>query len=83
MTVEIGAVVKTGIAGFAQSEFVLAGFRKTLFGSQFEVVGGVGGGGGGGGIGRHKSNRSSSSSPVVRSSSSHRMSLCRATIIPT
>jgi len=66
----MGTVVKTGIAGVAQPEFVLAGFHQTLFTSQREVVG-SGGGRGLHGVRRgHKSNRGSGSSPVGRSSSS-------------
>ena len=67
---EVGAVIEAGIAGVAQPELVLAGFRRTLFRRQLEVVGGGGGGcvGGGGIRLRRKRNRSSSSSPVVRGS---------------
>jgi hypothetical protein len=70
VTVEVGTVVKAGVAGFTQSELVLAGFLCTFFGSQLEVVRGivavvvvvlVGG---------SRSNRKSSSSPVFCSSSS-------------
>ena len=80
MTVEVGTVVKTGIAGVAQPKLVLAGFRRTLFRRQFEVVGG--GVGGCAVVGIRLRNSSSSSSPVVRGSCSHRcLCLCRGAII--
>jgi len=75
VTVEIGAVVKTGVTGVTQSEFVLTGFHPTLFGRQFEVVG-AGSVEGVGSFRVRNSNRSrrsnSSSSPVVRSGRSSR-----------
>ena len=64
---EVGAVIKTGVAGTAQAEFVLTTLRRTLIWRQFES-GGVAGYTG-------HSSGNSSSSPVVRSrgsrSSSH------------
>jgi len=62
---EVGPVIKTGVAGTAQAEFVLTTLRRTLIWRQFES-GGVAGYTG-------HSSGSSSSSPVVRSrGSSHR-----------
>ena len=85
VTVEVGTVVKASVAGFAQSELVLAGFLCTFFGSQLEVVGGVV-------VGvvvvvvAGRFNRKSSRIPVIRSSSRRRHCvvvsvLCPETII--
>jgi hypothetical protein len=59
INVEVGAVIKAGIARAAQAELVFIALRSAFIRCQFDDGG-------------HRRSSSSSSSPVVRSSSSHR-----------